>query len=72
MLGITLMVILYNYLELAPTEAIGLYILWGIATFLHLALWVIVSLINCFLFASCSLCYKVLTKKSFYPFCRIT
>uniref|UniRef100_A0A0E0CBK7 Uncharacterized protein n=1 Tax=Oryza meridionalis TaxID=40149 RepID=A0A0E0CBK7_9ORYZ len=41
MLGITLMVILYSYLEPAPTEAIGLYILWGIATILHLALWIV-------------------------------
>uniref|UniRef100_A0A0E0JS76 Uncharacterized protein n=1 Tax=Oryza punctata TaxID=4537 RepID=A0A0E0JS76_ORYPU len=40
MFGITMLVILYSHLELAPTETTGLYILWGIATILHLALWI--------------------------------
>uniref|UniRef100_A0A0E0JS78 Uncharacterized protein n=1 Tax=Oryza punctata TaxID=4537 RepID=A0A0E0JS78_ORYPU len=42
-LGVTLLVILYSHLELAPSEIYALYILLGAATCMHLLVWAMKS-----------------------------
>lgn len=42
-LGVSLLVILYSHLELAPNEIYTLYILLGAATCMHLLVWAMVS-----------------------------